>query len=209
MRATYTAESILGSRSRVRVLRVLHGVQIPLNAAQIAARTRLSQAAAGTVLRELSEMGLVRSTSAGRAWVHTLVRDNVYVERMVTPVFTAETSIPDVLLLELDALFGDEAVSVLLFGSYARGDQIAASDIDVVVVARDVPGKQRIEALVDASGPQVRRRYGAGLSVIVYDLDEAGALWRRAPAFQASLEADGIVVRGLAPAAWRDDAEEE
>lgn len=209
MRATHTPESILGTRSRVLVLRVLHGVRVPLNASQIAARTRLSQPAVAAVLRDLSDMGLVESTPAGRAWVHTLIRDNVYVQRMVSPVFAAEETIPEELVAEVADLFGGDAVSAVLFGSYARGDQDAASDIDLVLVGLDATAKA---ALVEAMGIEesgLRRRYGARVSALVYDLDEASELWRRSPALQADLEADGVVACGLSARDWRSGAEED
>jgi predicted nucleotidyltransferase len=209
MRPTHTADDILSSRSRVLVLRVLHGVRLPLNASQIAARTHLSQPAVAAVLRDLSMRGLVESSPAGRAWVHTLVRDNVYVQRMVSPVFAAEATIPDELVAAMADLFGGDAVSVILFGSYARGDQDAASDIDVVLVGRDATAKAALIEAMAAVESGLRRRYGAGVSAIVYDLDEAGDLWRRSPALQADLEADGIVACGLSARDWRGDAEED
>lgn len=190
-------------------MRVLHGVRVPLNASQIAARTRLSQPAVAAVLRDLSDMGLVESTPAGRAWVHTLIRDNVYVQRMVSPVFAAEETIPEELVAEVADLFGGDAVSAVLFGSYARGDQDAASDIDLVLVGLDATAKA---ALVEAMGIEesgLRRRYGARVSALVYDLDEASELWRRSPALQADLEADGVVACGLSARDWRSGAEED
>jgi predicted nucleotidyltransferase/DNA-binding transcriptional ArsR family regulator len=209
MRATNTVETILGSRSRVRVLRELRGVRVPLNASQIAARTKLSQPAVAAVLRDLSRMGLVQSSPAGRAWVHTLVRENAYVQRMVDAVFAAEATIPDEILAELADRFSADAVSIVLFGSYARGDQGPDSDIDLVLVGRDAVEKARLRASFDSQEPELRRRYGAPFSAVVYDAVEAEALWRRAPTLQAELETDGIVVSGLAPRAWREDAEEE
>ena len=54
---TYTIEELLGSRSRVAVLRVLHGVMVPLNASQIAVRARLTRHAVATVLADFASMG--------------------------------------------------------------------------------------------------------------------------------------------------------
>ncbi|HEX9094176.1 MAG TPA: nucleotidyltransferase domain-containing protein [Coriobacteriia bacterium] len=204
-----SVESVFGTRSRVRVLRVLHGVQVPLNASQVAARTGLSQPAVAKALDELAALGIVASSPAGRAWVHWLVRDNLYVQRMVDPVLAAETDISRQLLDDLDSWFGPAAASVVLFGSHARGEQRADSDIDVVLVASDERGKEQLETVVQEASPVLRRRYGASLAPIIYDLREASALWRRAPDLWASIERDGVVVRGLAPSDWRGDDEEE
>jgi len=44
-------------------------------------------------------------------------------------------------LSELKELFGDNLISVILFGSVARGDFKEGSDIDLLVVARNFPQK--------------------------------------------------------------------
>jgi predicted nucleotidyltransferase len=203
MRATHSIESLLGSRSRVRVLRVLRGVRVPLNASQIAVRARLSQPAVTTVLRELGSMEIVASSPAGRAWVHWLVRDNIYVERVIEPLFAAEETMPDLLTKDLQDAFGDVTVAIVLFGSYARGDQDDTSDIDVVLVAKDSEMKTATEEAVEAESSELRRRYGVTLSPLVYDMDEAATLWQRSPSLFASIERDAVVVCGLAPAEWR------
>lgn len=204
MRVTSTAESVFGNRSRVRVLRLLHGVSVPLNASQIATRTGLSQPAVSTALDELIGMGIVERSPAGRAWVHWLVRDSVYVLRMIDPVFAAEAEIPGMLLADLRDAFASQAISVVLFGSHARGEQERDSDIDVVLVGEDAEAKDRLESAAAANSSRFAARYGVTLSPILYDAIEAGALSSRAPDLFASIEREGIVVSGLAPYEWRN-----
>jgi predicted nucleotidyltransferase len=50
----------------------------------------------------------------------------------------------------LGALYGDRLLSVVLFGSQARGDAEAGSDIDVLVVLRDL--RNPVEEIGRASG---------------------------------------------------------
>jgi len=51
----------------------------------------------------------------------------------------AITSLLERLLEELKAYFEDELVSVILFGSFARGDFTRDSDIDLLIVVEDLP----------------------------------------------------------------------
>ena len=203
MRTTYTLEQIFGTRSRVRVLRTLDSVAVPMNASQIASRTGLSQPAVSATLGELADMGLVKSASAGRANVHWLVRDNVYVEQLVKSAFRFESDLPDMLEAYVRAMFESVAESVVLFGSYARGDQDSSSDVDVVVVVGDARDKQRLEAGLLESTEEFAARWGAPLSVIIYDTTEAADLSRRAPAFYESLVEDGLRVTGPFPFEWK------
>ena len=205
MKPTVSIESLLGSRSRVAVLRVLLGVTVPLNASQIAAHASLTRPAVSTVLDELATMGIVRSSSAGRANVHLLERQSVYVEQLIAPLFEAEQSLPQTLEDDLRATFADSAESILLFGSYARGEQRIGSDVDVVLVASNQPEKQALDERVRAYSPAFQARYGAALSDITYDAREASALWRTAPALLESLKRDAVVISGRGPWEWTED----
>ena len=51
MRATLTASDLFSSRGRVDVLRVLWGVRVPLTAADVARRTRMTHPAVSAILR--------------------------------------------------------------------------------------------------------------------------------------------------------------
>ena len=203
MRATHSVGSIFGTRSRVQVLRVLQGVRIPLNTSQIASRVKLSWPAVATALDELASMGIVQSNTVGRTWVHQLVRGNVYVQRIVDPVFLAEQEIPELMEEYLRDSFGEHAVSIVLFGSYAREEQDETSDVDVVLVGKDAGEKAALDAEFDARISEFYEKFGATLSPLIYDMSEAAGLWERAPALLASLKEDGVVVSGLRPMEWR------
>lgn len=208
MKPTYTIGDILGSRSRIAVLRVLHGIAVPLNASQIAARTSLTRPAVASVLSDFARMGIVLSSPAGRASVHWINRENVYVENLIDPLLLAEHDLPANLTDDLAWTFQDDAVSVVLFGSYARGDQTPASDVDVALVAEDAVGKDKLDALAVDHSVEFRNRFGASLSAITYTVTEAAALYRTSPELAQSIAREGVVVSGLRPWEWGDDGEE-
>lgn len=185
----------------MRVLRILSGVSAPLNATQIAERARLTKVAVGNALAELAAMGLVQSSPVGRATVHTLVRENAYVERVVYPVFEAELAMSDLVEDELRNAFAEKATSIVLFGSYARGEQDETSDVDVVLVSNE-GAKDVLERAVDECESRFRRRFGATLSALVYSQSEARELPQRAPALFESIVRDAIVVAGIGPREW-------
>ncbi|MDO8964756.1 MAG: nucleotidyltransferase domain-containing protein [Coriobacteriia bacterium] len=202
MRPTNSIEDILGTRGKLAVLRVLHGVRVPLNAAQIAARTGMSWPAVSGIVHEFAEMGIVNSSSAGRANIHSLSRGNIYVTELLDPLFDAEERIPDEMLAGLKAWFESHAVALAVFGSHARGDQERGSDVDVAIVAAGTSEKDAVEAIVDAGQADFLSRYGAPLSAIVYDTAEAASLAQVAPAFAADLMRDAVVVFGPPPYEW-------
>jgi hypothetical protein len=207
MKPTYRVDDLLASRSRIAVLRVLHGVDVPLNASQIAERTGLTRPAVASVLTELAAPGVVRSSPAGRATVHWIERDNTYVQNIIDPLFEAERHIPEDLVDDLAWAFHDLADSVVLFGSYARGDQGSSSDVDVALVASDDSTRTRLESTAADYAVTFRGRFGATLSYLVYTRDEARGLSNTSPQLFDAIRDEGVVVSGLDPWDWPNDVE--
>jgi predicted nucleotidyltransferase len=204
MRPTLTASDLFSSRGRVDVLRVLWGVSVPLTAADVARRTRLTHPAASAVLRSLADFRLVSASPAGRGSTFWLNKDNVYVESMLDPVFLAEREVPEMMIDALRLAFEDLADSAVLFGSYARGDQTPGSDVDVAVVTQSPSAKQTLLDELPSMAAAFSRSFGAPLAVIVYDRDEGRELSERAPDLHAALWRDGVRVFGPTVDEWRD-----
>lgn len=205
MRPTLTVNDVFGTRGRIEVLRVLWGVSVPLTPAEVARRTRMTHPAVTDILRSLTTQGLVGRAPAGRGHTYWVVRENVYVERFLAPVFPAEQDVPDQLLNELRELLEPGSVSVVLFGSYARGDQSIESDVDVAVVVEDSAAKSDLEDRLAACSSQFRRRFGATLAALLYDRIEACQLSERAPDLWGALVNEGVHVSGLGVDEWVRD----
>ena len=65
---------------------------------------------------------------------------------------------------ELDALYGDRLLRLVLFGSHARGDEVPGSDVDLLVVLR---GPVRPGAEIQRTGPSKAKlclKYGEVVS---------------------------------------------
>lgn len=207
MRSTLTVSDLFGSRGKIAVLRLLWGLDVPVTTAETARRTRLTHPAAGQILSRFSDMGIVGKAPAGRGYTYWLVRDNVYVEEIVSEVFLAERDIPDMMSAEIEAAVGPYAASVYLFGSYARGEQEVGSDVDIMVVAEDAASVTALQAAVDQLSARFPQRYGAPLSAIVYTRRQAEDLPRRAPELYESVREDGIRLTGLDIDDWLPDEE--
>ncbi len=67
---------------------------------------------------------------------------------------------------ELRSLYGERLKDVILFGSHARGEAHAGSDIDVMVVLRgDVAPGREIDRMIDVI-TELNLKYGVLLSVV-------------------------------------------
>lgn len=177
---------------------------MPLTAADVARRTRMTHPAVSAILYSFVDYGIVHATPAGRGSAFSMNRDNVHVESMLDPVFLAERDIPEMLIDALRTALEDAAESAVLFGSYARGEQATDSDIDVVVVTKSDAAKRELQDRLPAISETFTLAFGAPLSVIVYDREEAADLAERAPALYDSLWREGIRVFGRDVDEWGD-----
>jgi predicted nucleotidyltransferase len=190
------AESIMGSRSSIRVLRVLNGVSVALSITQIVQQAKMSRPAVIDVLDTLEQRGIVTVTRSGNARLYQIDNQNIYVQEVINPLFRIENGLRDEMCKDIKRVFEETASSAILFGSFARGDQTTESDVDVVIVADDDYQKQAVDdTLLDYSS-YFYRRFGHALEAIVYDVREAEALIDRAPGLQAELAEDGRLIFG-------------
>jgi prevent-host-death family protein len=127
--------------------------------------------------RRLERLGLVTSASVNEA--HPAAED-------LRRLFLRSFAVPELLRDALQG-FGDSVVAALLYGSVARGEETATSDVDLLVVG-DVDGVRLAAALED-----VERRIGRVVNATVYPLDEFRAKRREANHFVISVLGGSIV----------------
>ena len=191
-----TIEMVLGNRSGMRVLRVLSSVTVALSVRQIAQQTDLTYPAANAALERLERAGIVFVSKSGNTRLYQLVRKNIYVEQAILPLFQLEKGFRERIITELRQKFSKEAVSILLFGSFAREEQTSESDVDVLIVTTDSGQKTVVEQIFVDYSAEFYFRFGHNLELLIYDLRQACELQKRAPALFSELKEDGYVISG-------------
>jgi predicted nucleotidyltransferase len=89
-------------------------------------------------------------------------------------------------------LYPDEVLSITLYGSQARGDAKAGSDIDVlVVVRRDTPALR--QALTDLAW-QVQFEYGVVISDIIRSVEQFNRMRANRFPFYQNIEREGVLL---------------
>ena len=91
---------------------------------------------------------------------------------------------------ELNARYGDRLVNMVLYGSHARGDATADSDVDLVIVLRGAvaPGEE-IDRVVDLLAT-FNLQYGALISVFPVSLE----IFQTDSLFWRNVHREGVVV---------------
>lgn len=179
-----------------RLLAVLAETTAALNLRTLARLSGVSPAQASRVLPDLVALGVVERREAPPSALFVLVADNV-AGRLVRALSRSR----DTVLEELGALaeqMNPGPVSVVVFGSLARGEADALSDVDVVLVRPthveedDEPWESAVEGWRTAA----RRLTGNTVQVIEVDVSEVSRRLRRPTALWADVLREGIVVHG-------------
>ena len=189
-------EVLFGTRSAVRVLRVLDGVSVPLTVRQIAQQADITYQAVSNVLKQLVEIGVVQVSRSGNACLYQLESDHIFVQDLVRPLFRFEYELRDEMIRDIRKALSPLANSAVMFGSFARGDQTINSDVDLVIVVLDDGQKNAIEVGLNDYISHFNRRFGHRLEVLVFDYGEVAALRDRSASLLAEISDDGLVIVG-------------
>ena len=180
-----------------RILAVLAETTAELNLRTIARLSGASPAQASRVLPELVALGLVERREAPPSALFLLIEDNV-AGRLVRALSRSR----DKGLGELGALAGQmdpTPVSAIVFGSLARGEADALSDVDLVLVRPAGVDEDDEPWASSAEGwrTSARRLTGNPVQVIEIDETESARRLRRPNALWANVLREGVVVHGL------------
>lgn len=178
------------------VLAVLAQTTRPRTGREIARVAGRSPAGVRSVLERLVEQGLVDREKAGRAFVYTLNR-----EHLAAPAVEALTNLRPGLFERLRQAIATWKVApthASLFGSAARGDGDARSDIDLFIVRPekidedDATWRSQLDGLAEG----IRRWTGNHASIAELSTKQLTSLRKRRPPILKELDADAITLAG-------------
>jgi predicted nucleotidyltransferase len=139
-------------------------------------------------LKAWVQIGVVHTETIGRLAVHSINEDHY----TVAPLRSLLD--PIAALTETTAqIAGDGAEAVVLFGSVARGEAHAASDVDLAVIA-----KSSWDGRVDLEDA-VRKRLGNDCDVLVFTAEEFTTLAAAHEPVVDEILAEGIPLIGTMP----------
>lgn len=180
-----------------RVLAVLVETTAELNLRTIAQLAGISQAQASRLLPDLVALGVVQRREVPPASLFRLVPEHVASRTLLSLARST-----NIVLDEMGRLAGalpQPPVSVIVFGSFARQEAEADSDIDVVVVrhAEVDEGDDAWSASLDAWRRDVRQLTGNTVEILEVGATEAARKLAGRTQVWADIRRDGRVVHGL------------
>ncbi|OFW56356.1 MAG: hypothetical protein A2V52_00670 [Actinobacteria bacterium RBG_19FT_COMBO_54_7] len=149
MRFHETLEDILGSKIKIRILRLFYRTRGSYTGREIAKLVEFSQDATQRALNDLTRHGLLRRDYVGTSYNYYLNEDHMLVDKVVNKAFFAEqNSIREIARIFKEQL-GEEFQEAVIFGSVAKKKERPDSDVDILVVIRNSTNLDAIEDQVN------------------------------------------------------------
>ncbi|MFN3257904.1 MAG: nucleotidyltransferase domain-containing protein [Ilumatobacter sp.] len=180
-----------------RILAVLVETTAPLNLRTLARLAGVSPAQASRVMPGLVHLGLVERYEVPPSSQFLLARTNVAAQAVIELARARETAADRIGLAAASMAHPPE--SVIVFGSFARGEADVDSDIDIIVVRPDSIDEDDDEWVNDLEAwrDQARSITGNSIEIIELSLSEASSKLRGRTEFWRNVRRDGIHVYGL------------
>ncbi|MBI4056017.1 MAG: nucleotidyltransferase domain-containing protein [Elusimicrobia bacterium] len=184
MPTRFSAAEILHQESQVRILRFLWKSQIEWSGREIARQVKLSAPTCHQALKELYARGLVLFRGISNVHIYKINPDNYLVQEMFAPLFKAEKLLPEQVLkfVRQSLIKGTKSagiLSIVLFGSMARGQERLDSDLDLLVVARSKDFIKSLETPLEGLREKLSRRFGIPLSPYVQSIGDLREKYNR------------------------------
>ena len=201
-------DGVLGRLSHIRVLRVLalHGGA--LTPPELALRSGMSRAGAWNALDALEAIGIVARVGTGTTVPFTL-NEGHPLTGSIRRLYEDEASRADGVLEEIRTAaraLDPPPLGVWLFGSVARGEDRAESDLDIAVVAEDEAAARLQAARLRESLSAMPGRYAVRPSVISLSASEVVSLRDDGQEFWQRIVQDGVPLLGPPPEDFRATA---
>jgi len=149
-------DRLMDNKIKTRILRILCKRNTGYTGRQLARELSISPTTASKFLGRLVKEGVLTISGVGQAYLYRLNDKNYAVKNILVPFFQKEKNIFDVLTGLIRKNLSNSAVdieSAVIFGSVAKKEQNAKSDVDLLVVVKNIKDKKKIEYIMDkASG---------------------------------------------------------
>lgn len=185
-------DRIFAAPSHVAILRALLDSAEGMSGRQVARLADVNHQACAAALGRLEEIGVVRRQGSGQSQLFHLNREQILVRELVLPLLTRERRLFAILLRRMRELVAGRCVRAILFGSVARGEERADSDLDLLLIAADPVRKRTARDAGDRVRRMVATEWGLQVNPVVLTEAEVTRRRKRGDPLIANVLREGI-----------------
>lgn len=190
MKLIHMLDDLFGSKSKVRIIRLLFRYpEREFTEREIARQIDMSQNTVNIALQDLTKTNIFLYRKIGKANVYSVNKKSILFS-FLQNIFTRERKIREVLIKRI----GDATsplISCILFGSFAQNSERHDSDLDLLVIAKD---KRKAKVRLDELEQDLLREYNIPLSVVLLTPKELINKWNTP--YMKQVRKDGIKISG-------------
>lgn len=189
-------DEALGRTPHVKILRYLCRTGGEHTGRAISRAVQISHPAVHRALRTLAGREIVQAVRHGPAISYSLNEEHWLVRTGIRPLFDAEAAFFAAVGEAVRKAAGVPVRSVIVFGSVARGDGGAESDIDLLCLTVRADDGAKADRNLTEGAVVLRRQFGRRLSVLVLPAAEFVRRYRRHERLVREAVETGWVVAG-------------
>ena len=131
-------EQVLGSRNNIRVLRYLvKHLNWEFNISELSKDTGINKGALSRLIKKLKQNNTIKINQKGKIILFKLNKENIIMKNLIIPLFKKEDNFFNQFIRpKLLKLKAKNALSIILYGSYARNDFKLSSDMDLLIIVK-------------------------------------------------------------------------
>jgi predicted nucleotidyltransferase len=146
-------EDIFSSRGALKIVQTLLKTTTGYTGREIASMVNVSHQTAHSILRKLVQHHLAISHRVGRANYYQINKDHLLIANGCQPLIESATRWREAVGKFLFAQLTTKPLAIILYGSLARDEGTAESDMDILFIyADEVTIKDAMEETTDVSG---------------------------------------------------------
>ncbi len=197
MRIHNYLEDLLGSKTKIAVLRVLFRYPSKRFTGRELARLTAGASKSSTlrIIKDLEASDVVRTEYHGKTLLLSLNRKHI-LSKDLTRLFGEERKAFGKVMERLKHMIPAAVECCLIFGSVARGEEEGSSDVDILLIVPDSQTKHRLEGQL----PTHLKDYELALSWHIWTRREFKQ--QRDTALGKSIRRDAILIKGENP--WQN-----
>jgi DNA-binding transcriptional ArsR family regulator len=173
--------AILGTRGKVAVLRILWRASNPLAYREVVRRSGMAYRSIDLALGELTEAGIVEELAGGHER-RVRFRTGHRLAAAISSLLQVDGDFFASLRVELrtigTASLGDGLLAAAVVGAAARREERLGGGLDLLLIAIDSRAAARCRERFAAAADGIATRFGVRLTLLVYDVATARAMWR-------------------------------
>lgn len=199
MRICNKLDEILNQGSKVKILRFLFNNDAEFTGRAIARGSGLSVSYSYEILQDMHREGLIEVKRQGSALIYKLRRDNYIVKNILKPLYKKEKNIyKDIVAIIKKTLAAEKkgVCSIAIFGSVATGTENFMSDIDLLVITRDVISKRKVDHLMDNLTVIMAKKFNVAVSPYLLTISEAKSKYKQKVKLMQSIIDNNRLVYG-------------